>query len=187
VRNEGGGRFRNDCSTFCGAVRVDEGCMALRSRPAEGGSKPPTTALAKDRCGERRGKSRDSIPAGVSRRDERRPKFGPCRLKRRKHLRRHQNQSLGATLGRVWEISAYCPGGVRRKGSMNPVSGSRTEHEKACQETAAGRPAARGRTPSGRIREGQSTVVRHAGGLSRVAVKPGSSRSAWSQGEGLSR
>ena len=38
----------------CGAVRGDEGCMALRSRPAEGGFKPPATALAEDRCGERR-------------------------------------------------------------------------------------------------------------------------------------
>jgi len=33
----------------CGAVRGDEGCMALRSRPAEGGFKPPATALAEDR------------------------------------------------------------------------------------------------------------------------------------------
>ncbi len=144
---------------------------------------PPPTR----RCGERSGKSRDLIPAGVSRRDERRPKLGPCRLKRRKHLRRHQNQGLGATLGRVWEISAYCPGGVRRRGSMNPVSGSRTEHVNACPKQPPGDRPARGRIPSGRIREGQSTVAWHAGGLSRVAVKPGSLRSEWSQGEGLSR
>ena len=171
----------------CGAVRADEGCMALRSRPAEGGFKPPATALAEDRCGERRRKSRDLIPAGVSRGDERWPRCGLCRPKRRKCVRRHQNQGFCGVLGSVWGISAYCPDGVRRTGSMNPVSGSRTEHVNACRETAAGRPAARRRIPGGRIREGQSTVARHAGGLSRVAEKPGSSRSVWSQGEGPSR
>ena len=171
----------------CGAVRADEGCMALRSRPAEGGFKPPATALAEDRCGERRRKSRDLIPAGVSRRDERWPRRGLCRPKRRKCVRRHQNQGFCGVLGSVWGISAYCPDGVRRTGSMNPVSGSRTEHVNACRETAAGKPGARRRIPSGRIREGQSTVARHAGGLSRVAEKPGSSRSVRSQGEGPSR
>jgi len=171
----------------CGAVRADEGCMALRSRPAEGGFKPPATALAEDRCGERRRKSRDLIPAGVSRRDERWPRRGLCRPKRRKCVRRHQNQGFCGVLGSVWGISAYCPDGVRRTGSMNPVSGSRTEHVNACCETAVGKPVARRRVPSGRIREGQSTVARHAGGLSRVAEKPGSSRSVRSQGEGSSR
>ena len=171
----------------CGAVRADEGCMALRSRPAEGGFKPPATALAEDRCGERRRKSRDLIPAGVSRGDERWPRRGLCRPKRRKCVRRHQNQGFCGVLGSVWGISAYCPDGVRRTGSMNPVSGSRTEHVNACRETAAGKPGARRRIPSGRIREGQSTVARHAGGLSRVAEKPGSSRSVRSQGEGPSR
>jgi hypothetical protein len=110
-----------------------------------------------------------------------------CRPKRRKVLRRHRNQGLQDVLGPVWGTSAYCPDGVRRTGSMTPASGSRTEHVNACRETAAGRPVARGRIPSGRIRKGQSTVARHAGGLSRVAAKPGSSRSAWSQGEGSSR
>ena len=171
----------------CGAVRADEGCMALRSRPAEGGFKPPATALAEDPCGERRRKSRDLIPAGVSRGDERWPRRGLCRPKRRKCVRRHQNQGFCGVLGSVWGISAYCPDGVRRTGSMNPVSGSRTEHVNACRETAAGRPVARRRIPGGRIREGQSTVARHAGGLSRVAEKPGSSRSVRSQGEGSCR
>ena len=171
----------------CGAVRGDEGCVALRSRPAEGGFKPPTTALAEDRCGERRGKSRGLIPAGVSWRDERWSQCGLCRPKRRKCVRRHQNQGFCGVLGSVWGISAYCPDGVRRTGSMNPASGARAEHVNACRETAAGNLVARKRVPGGRNREGQSIVARHAGGLSRVAEKPGSSRSAWSQGERLSR
>src|SRR4030095_1927682 len=155
----------------CGAVRADEGCMALRSRPAEGGFKPPTTALAEDRCGERCGKSRDWIPAGVGRRGERWSQYGLWRLKRRNLFRRHRNQGLDDVLGSVWEISAYCPDGVRRIGSMNPASGSRTEHVNACCETVVGKPVTRGRIPGGRIRKGQSTVARRAGGLSRVAVK----------------
>jgi hypothetical protein len=48
-----------------------------------------------------------------------------------------------------------------------PDLGSGTEHVKASPETAVGRPAARGRTPSGRIREERSTVAGRAGGLAR--------------------
>lgn len=57
--------------TDCGAVRRDGGCLALRSRPAGDGFKPPTSALAEDRCGERRGKRRDEIASGGDREDER--------------------------------------------------------------------------------------------------------------------
>lgn len=48
-----------------------------------------------------------------------------------------------------------------------PDRGSSMERVKACLETAAGRPVARGRALSGRIREEQSTVAGHAGGLAR--------------------
>ena len=41
------------------------------------------------------------------------------------------------------------------------------ERVKACPDTAAGIPAARGRPPSGRIREEQSTGAGRAGGLAR--------------------
>ena len=54
----------------CGAVRRDGGCLALRSRPAGDGFKPPASALAEDRCGERRGERRDVIASGVDREDE---------------------------------------------------------------------------------------------------------------------
>ena len=45
--------------------------MALWSRPAGGGFKPPTGALAEDRCAERRGKRRGLIASGMGREDER--------------------------------------------------------------------------------------------------------------------
>jgi hypothetical protein len=48
-----------------------------------------------------------------------------------------------------------------------PDRGSSMERVKAYPETAAGRPAARGRTPSGRTRKEQSTVAGCAGGLAR--------------------
>lgn len=45
--------------------------LALRSRSAGRGSKPPRAALAEDRCGERRGKRRGWIASGEVREDER--------------------------------------------------------------------------------------------------------------------
>ena len=45
--------------------------LALQSRSAGRGSKPPRAALAEDRCGERRGKRRDWIASGEVREDER--------------------------------------------------------------------------------------------------------------------
>ncbi|CAI7973508.1 hypothetical protein FRAHR75_1060002 [Frankia sp. Hr75.2] len=86
----GGGAVSDGLLTSCGAVRVDGGCLALRGRPAEGGFKPPAAALVEDRCGERRGKSRGSTPAGVSRRDERWSSW-PLPSEASKCVRRHQN------------------------------------------------------------------------------------------------
>ena len=46
----------------------DEGFVALRSRPAEGGFKPPHAALAEDRRGERCGKGAREASGGDLRR-----------------------------------------------------------------------------------------------------------------------
>ncbi len=51
----GGGRW---CCTG------DEGLLALRSRPAGGGFKPPSAALAEDCCGERDGKGAQDASGG---------------------------------------------------------------------------------------------------------------------------
>jgi hypothetical protein len=58
-----------------------------------------------------------------------------------------------------------------------PDLGSFMERVKASSDTAAGVSAARGRTPSGRIREEQSTVAGHAGGLARSSCEPSAYRS----------
>ncbi len=58
-----------------------------------------------------------------------------------------------------------------------PDQGSSMERVKAYPETATGRLVARGRTPSGRIREGQSTVAGCAGGLARSSCEAGAYRS----------
>src|SRR6185437_14487130 len=49
----------------------DGGCLALRSRLAEEGFKPPRGALAEDRRLERRGKRRGRTTSGMDREDER--------------------------------------------------------------------------------------------------------------------
>src|SRR4051794_16579128 len=49
----------------------DGGLLALQSRSAGRGSKPPRAALAEDRCGERRGKRRGRTTSGEVREDER--------------------------------------------------------------------------------------------------------------------
>ena len=58
-----------------------------------------------------------------------------------------------------------------------PDLGSFMERVKASPETVAGRPAARGRAPSGRIREEQSTVAGRAGGLARSSCEASAYRS----------
>ena len=44
--------------------RVEDEGLALRSRPAGGGSKPPHAALAEDRRGERCGKGIQEVSGG---------------------------------------------------------------------------------------------------------------------------
>ena len=58
-----------------------------------------------------------------------------------------------------------------------PDQGSSMERVKAYPDIAAGRSAARGRAPSGRIREAQSTVAGHAGGLARSSCEAPAYRS----------
>ena len=58
-----------------------------------------------------------------------------------------------------------------------PDRGASMERVKAGPDTAAGELAARGRVPSGRIREEQSTVAGCAGGLARSSCEPPAYRS----------
>jgi hypothetical protein len=58
-----------------------------------------------------------------------------------------------------------------------PDRGASMERVKVHPDTVVGRPAAIGRTPSGRIREGQSTVAGCAGGLARSSCEARAYRS----------
>jgi hypothetical protein len=58
-----------------------------------------------------------------------------------------------------------------------PDLGFSMERVKASPDIAAGVPVARGRAPSGRIREEQSTVAGHAGGLARSSCEASAYRS----------
>jgi hypothetical protein len=80
---------------------------------------------------------------------------------------------LGMSLGVTRSLPRRRP--VYRQ--HEPDQGSSMERVKVHPETAAGRPAARGRTPSGRIREEQSTVAGCAGGLARSSCEPPAYRS----------
>ena len=86
----------------------------------------------------------------------------------------------GISLGDIRLLARWCPAYRQHESGIRLC----TEHVNGCRETAAGKPVARKRVPGGRIREGQSMVARHAGGPSRVAVKPGLSRWCGAKGRG---
>ena len=67
-RRGGDGKWRSRDPRCCTG---DGGLLALQSRPAEAGSKPPRGALAEDRGLERRRKRHDLIVSGVDQEDER--------------------------------------------------------------------------------------------------------------------
>ena len=138
----------------------DGGLLAPRDRPMGDGLKPPRAALAEDRRGERRGKGVLEASGGDQGDD--------CRSKCRE-LKDGIRTGLGSrTRDRVWRVPMYWPGGVRHRGGVNLICGSRRERWKADADIVpvwlAG---AIGSPPSGRNREGLSTVAAPAGGPSR--------------------
>ena len=66
------------------------------------------------------GKSRGLTAAGVGREDERWADLALCRG-RVESASRRRNQGRAKVLGSAWGIPVYCPGGVRRTGSMIPA------------------------------------------------------------------
>jgi hypothetical protein len=68
----------------------------------------------------------------------------------------------------VWRVPMYWPGGVRHRGGVNLICGSRRERWKAGADmVSVWLAGAIGSSPSGRNREGLSTVAALAGGPSR--------------------
>ena len=85
------------------------------------GLKPPRAALAEDRRGERRGKGVQA--SGGDQGDDRRSK---CR-----ELKDDIRTGLGSiTRDGVWRVPMYWPGGVRHRGGVNLICGSRRERWK---------------------------------------------------------
>ena len=84
-------------------------------------------------------------------------------------------------LGDIRLLPRWCPAYRQHE----PGPGSRMERVKARPILSAGRSVARGRTPSGGIREEQSTDAWRAGGLARSSCEPPAYRSgSGSQGAG---
>src|SRR4029450_4991919 len=105
----------------------DEG-LALRSRPAGGGFKPPHAALAEDRRGERCGKG---ARRGV--------RWGPGRRSLLRCRKRRDDIETGAVFrapGGAWRVAADWPGGVRHEGPASLVCGFCVERGKACPDMA---------------------------------------------------
>ena len=110
--------------------------MALRSRPAVGGFKPPHAALAEDRRGERCGKgARDA--SGGDREDGAQSWFSGIAVdvsllnkvtSKPGCSRSARDESGGCPL--------FWPGGVRHVGDVSPVCGSCMERGKARLDTA---------------------------------------------------
>jgi hypothetical protein len=91
---------------------------------------------------------------------------------------------LGMSLGDSRLLPRWCPAYRQHE----PGPGSRMERMKARPILSAGQLAARGRTPSGGIREEQSTEAWRAGGLARSSCDPPAYRSGLgSQGVGSFR
>jgi hypothetical protein len=135
----------------------DGGLLALRDRPMGDGLKPPRAALAEDRRGERRGKGVLEASGGDQGDD--------CRSKCRE-LKDGIRTGLGSrTRDRVWRVPMYWPGGVRHRGGVNLICGSCRERWKADADmVSVWLAGAIGSPPSGRNREGLSTVAAPAGG-----------------------
>lgn len=143
---------------------MGDGGLALQSRLAEEGSKPPRGALAEDRGLERRWKrrgrgsrqvwtgkmsdGREFSVVDVSKLIQKASKPGPA-------------PRSGKNLGDIRLLPRWCPAYRQHE----PGPGSRMEHVKARTillnriQSCSGCGEARGRTSSGRIREELSTVA----------------------------
>jgi hypothetical protein len=94
-----------------------------------------------------------------------------------KVVRRCRNQGRPIVLGSVWGLPEVLPRRHPAYRQHDPDRGASMERVKASPDTAAGPSAARGRSPSGRIREELSTVAGHAGGLARSSCEASAYRS----------
>jgi len=77
-----------------------------------------------------------------------------------KNKRWHQNRGVCITLGRVWRVPVYWPGGVRREDGASLICGYYTKRGKACADTVLAPrtgAGARGSAPSSRNCEASST------------------------------
>src|SRR5215831_16197183 len=94
------------------AQLYERGRRALRVRQSGADLKPPQAAAVKSRGGERCGNAGTRFRQARSR--EASASEPP--QKRRKRIRRCQNQGVTRPLGSAWGMSWDCPGGIRRVG-----------------------------------------------------------------------
>jgi hypothetical protein len=173
--NAGGGSMVDGGSADCGAVEVMEVVwpseVALRGEA----SNRPHLHWLKTVVENVVGKGAAVIASGAGREDER---WARALCRRRVETRELASKPrppvcLGMSLGGTRLLPRRRPAYRQHE----PDRGASTERVKASPDTAAGAPAATGRAPSGRIREEQSTVAGHAGGLARSSCEASAYRS----------
>ena len=137
----------------------DEG-LALRSRPAGGGFKPPHAAAVTAVRGERCGNGADrGVRWGSGRRS-----LVTCRYLTQGGIKTGE---ILCDPGGAWRVPASWPGGVRHGGDVSLICCFRMERGKARPDTATPQGVATGSVPSGSNRKGLSTVAGRAGGPAR--------------------
>jgi hypothetical protein len=144
---------------------MGDGGVALRSRPVGGGCKPPQAAPVKSRGGERCGKRRAVSASGASREGERErttDDVSKClSMTSKPGVEGEPGMEPGGCLLTAQVVSGMKVARARLRlscGTWEPVV-------PMLSSTVV--PAARGRVPSGGIREGLSTDAGHRGGPAR--------------------
>jgi hypothetical protein len=173
--NAGGGSMVDGGSAECGAVELMEvGWPSGAALRGEASNRPQLHWL-KTVVVNVVGKGAAVIASGVVREDERWTRV-LCRGRvetREMTSKPRPPVCLGMSLGGTRLLPRRRPAYRQHE----PELGCSMERVKASPDTAAGVPAARGRAPSGRIREEQSTVAGHAGGLARSSCEASAYRS----------
>jgi hypothetical protein len=157
-----------------------DGGLALRSRPAGGGSKPPQAAPVKSRGGKRCGKGAPRARQVRSKKANASEPSMTCR----KLPADIETEAEAVPRDEPWGEPADCPGGVRHEGGAS-LDQAPARNMGTCRPAwRAGhgrhgpRPVVEGRTPSGRTARGRVPMRGTGADRPVVATKPGNAGGA---------
>jgi hypothetical protein len=122
--------------------------VALRRRSSGRGVKPPTAALAEDRCRERVGKGAQDASGGDREGERKRIAVEVSKLV----LGGIKTGASTRLQDKAWRRPGYWPGGARHVGDASPVCGFHVERGKAGPDTAVRRRREGARTSGRNLR-----------------------------------